>query len=93
MILFERPNVNITEGGGGGTWGTIDGTLADQADLQDALDAKASTDQLTSEVSDLQAVDEATQAQLGGITFGLDGAFLTISHISRSAKIRVIDVP
>jgi hypothetical protein len=40
MILFERPDVNITNGGGG-TWGTIDGTLSEQTDLQDALDAKA----------------------------------------------------
>lgn len=29
-----------TSGGGGGTWGTITGTLSDQTDLQDALDAK-----------------------------------------------------
>lgn len=28
-------------GGGGGAWGTITGTLADQADLQSSLDAKA----------------------------------------------------
>ena len=28
-------------GGGGGTWGQIGGTLSDQTDLQDALDAKA----------------------------------------------------
>jgi hypothetical protein len=26
--------------GGGGTWGSITGTLSDQADLQTALDAK-----------------------------------------------------
>lgn len=39
MILFERPDVNITNGGGG-TWGTIDGTLSEQTDLQDALNAK-----------------------------------------------------
>lgn len=30
----------ITGGGGGGVWGTITGTLADQTDLQTALDAK-----------------------------------------------------
>ncbi len=91
MILFERPDVNITNGGGG-TWGTIDGTLSEQTDLQDALDAKASTDQLTSEVSDLQDVDAATQAQLGGITFAISGGFLTISSISKSGKIRILDL-
>lgn len=40
MILFERPNQQITTGGGG-TWGSITGTLADQTDLQEAIDAKA----------------------------------------------------
>ena len=30
-------------GGGGGTWGSITGTLSDQTDLQDALNAKADT--------------------------------------------------
>ena len=29
-----------TFGGGGGTWGSITGTLSDQTDLQSALDAK-----------------------------------------------------
>lgn len=33
--------VTINGGGGGGTWGTITGTLSDQTDLQDALDAKS----------------------------------------------------
>lgn len=92
MILFERPDVNITNGGGGGTWGTIDGTLSEQTDLQDALDAKASTDQLTSEVSSLQDTDAATQLQLGGITFAISGGFLTISSISKSGKIRILDL-
>lgn len=31
---------DITISGGGGTWGTISGTLSDQTDLQNALDAK-----------------------------------------------------
>lgn len=34
--------VNITGGAGGGSWGSITGTLSDQTDLQTALDAKAS---------------------------------------------------
>lgn len=33
--------VDVTTGGGGGTWGTITGTLSAQTDLQAALDAKA----------------------------------------------------
>ncbi len=67
MILFERPDDNITNGGGG-TWGTIDGTLSEQTDLQDALDAKASTDQLTSEVSDLQPAGNYITALTGDVT-------------------------
>ena len=31
---------------GGGTWGSITGTLSDQADLQAALDSKATTQQM-----------------------------------------------
>lgn len=34
---------NITTGGGGGTWGSITGTLANQSDLKAALDAKVTT--------------------------------------------------
>ena len=34
---------NIDIAGGGGTWGTIGGTLSDQTDLQNALDAKQDT--------------------------------------------------
>jgi hypothetical protein len=34
---IELPKVS---GGGGGTWGTITGTLSDQTDLQSALNAK-----------------------------------------------------
>lgn len=40
--LVGSGNVTITATGGG-TWGSITGTLADQADLQAALDAKADT--------------------------------------------------
>ena len=36
-------DITITGGGGGGTWGSITGTLSDQTDLQAALDAKLSS--------------------------------------------------
>lgn len=39
--LEDRLQALEAGGGGGGTWGTITGTLADQVDLQSALDAKA----------------------------------------------------
>lgn len=35
--------INATGGGGGGTWGSITGTLSTQTDLQAALDAKQAT--------------------------------------------------
>ena len=35
--------VTVESGGGGGTWGSITGTLSSQSDLQAALDAKAAT--------------------------------------------------
>ena len=40
---FLRGDGSWAAGGGGGTWGSITGTLSDQTDLQTALDAKAPT--------------------------------------------------
>lgn len=37
----QNPIITATGGVGGGTWGSITGTLSDQTDLQTALDAKA----------------------------------------------------
>ncbi len=44
------------DGGGGGVWGEIDGTLADQTDLQTELDGKAAADHqhVIGDVTDLQ---------------------------------------
>lgn len=40
-VTYNGDNANVTViGGGGGTWGSITGTLSDQTDLQSALDAK-----------------------------------------------------
>lgn len=41
-----NPIINATGGGGGGTWGSITGTLSDQTDLQTALDDKADVSSL-----------------------------------------------
>lgn len=40
LSAYAQTPVVGGEGGGGGTWGSITGTLADQTDLQSALDAK-----------------------------------------------------
>lgn len=46
MVLYTTDGnghaIPIPSGGGGGTWGSITGTLSDQLDLQSALDAKQS---------------------------------------------------
>lgn len=48
-ISLDGTNVDVSviapasSGGGGGTWGSITGTLSDQTDLQAALDAKAAS--------------------------------------------------
>lgn len=40
-LVGGKLTVTITGGGGGGSWGSITGTLSDQTDLQNALDLKA----------------------------------------------------
>lgn len=40
VLKTDGSNANWDTGGGGGTWGSITGTLSDQTDLQSALDAK-----------------------------------------------------
>lgn len=42
----KNPIISSTGSGGGGSWGTITGTLSDQTDLQTALNAKANTSSL-----------------------------------------------
>jgi hypothetical protein len=52
LVLVELARNRVDSGGGGGEWGSITGTLADQTDLQDALDDKQPLDnQLTSVAS------------------------------------------
>lgn len=41
QAALEELQADIDAGSGGGTWGSITGTLSDQTDLQSALDAKA----------------------------------------------------
>lgn len=44
---------NPIGGGGGGTWGSITGDIDDQSDLKNALDGKADTTDIPTDVSDL----------------------------------------
>jgi len=52
-------------GAGGATWGGITGTLSDQADLQSALNAKASTTNLNNHTNNLNNPHQVTKAQVG----------------------------
>ena len=53
-IKIENNVISATGGAsGGGSWGSIDGTLSDQADLQEALNNKANTSDIPTKVSDL----------------------------------------
>lgn len=51
-------------GGGGGTWGSITGTLSDQTDLQTALNGKLSTSATTADISDSTNKRYVTDAYL-----------------------------
>ena len=75
--LLATSSLGIT-GGGGGTWGTITGTLSNQTDLQNALDAKFSlaswyattTDGLAEGSSNKYYADALVQTYLGSISKG-----------------------
>lgn len=51
-------DITISGGGGGGTWGSIAGTLADQTDLQAALDAKQALNTHLTSISGLTPVND-----------------------------------
>ena len=56
-----NPIINATGGGGGGTWGSIAGTLSSQTDLQAALDGKSDTGH-THVVADIAGFQDAVNA-------------------------------
>lgn len=53
-IKIENNVISVTgEASGGGTWGSITGTLSNQTDLKEALDNKANTSDIPTKVSNL----------------------------------------
>jgi len=66
--------VDESGGGGGGTWGSITGTISDQTDLQSALDAKSATGHthVITDITDYTAytLPTATDLILGGVKIG-----------------------
>lgn len=63
----------LSLGTGGGEWGTITGTLADQLDLQAELDGKAAVAH-THDLDDLTDVDLTTTPPVDGDVLTFDGA-------------------
>lgn len=50
-VQVDADDMPGSGGGGGGTWGSITGTLSSQTDLQSALDAKAATTYVDTELA------------------------------------------
>lgn len=64
--VANKKYVDDTAGGGGGTWGSITGTLSAQTDLQSALDGKQSIDaDLTAIAGLVPADDDLIQRKAG----------------------------
>jgi len=79
----QNPIINVTGGGGGGTWGSITGTLSDQTDLQNALNAK---------VTGNSAITGATKTKITYDSKGLvtAGADATTADIADSSDRRYV---
>lgn len=79
----DTAEVTITGGGGGGTWGSITGTLSAQTDLQTALDTK---------VDENSAITGATKTKITYDTKGLvtAGTDATTADIADSANKRYV---
>lgn len=71
-------------GGGGGTWGSITGTLSDQTDLQAALDAKASITYVDSRIEDVIVDGETAKAPSQNAVFDALAAKLERAAIANS---------
>ena len=70
-------------GPSGGVWGEIEGTLSDQTDLQDALDAKANSADLgtMAEVNDVPSSNNIIYGRRNADWYDLDDRYYTKSEI------------
>ena len=68
---------------GQGAWGTISGTLSDQTDLQDALDAKANSADLgtMAEVNDVSSSNNIVYGRRNAAWYDLDDQYYTESEM------------
>lgn len=72
-ITVSFATLQVTGGGDSSVWGGITGTLSNQTDLQNALDAKAS-------VSSVTAVSDALTAHLNDSTDAHDGSAISLDN-------------
>lgn len=70
------------QSGGGGTWGSITGTLSDQTDLQNALNAKANTSTLAT----VESTTTASQAYSVGDYLVLNGQLYEVTTAITSGE-------
>lgn len=70
------------QSGGGGTWGSITGTLSDQTDLQNALNAKANTSTLAT----VESTSTASQAYSVGDYLVLNGQLYEVTTAITSGE-------
>lgn len=80
---------------GGGTWGSITGTLSDQTDLQNALNAKANVSALnaksnTSTLATVESTSTASQAYAVGDYLVLNGQLYEVTAAVASGETLVV---
>lgn len=74
------------QSGGGGTWGSITGTLSDQTDLQNALNAKANTSTLAT----VESTTTASKAYSAGDHLVLNGQLYEVTADVASGETLVV---
>lgn len=84
----------LTTGGGGGTWGSITGTLSSQTDLQNALNAKAdlSGGNTLTGTQTVQAAATQDAIKIAGRAGGTSSYSVTITPLALSAN-RTLSAP
>ena len=80
-----------TQQSGGGTWGSITGTLSDQTDLQNALNAKANTNAIESEKTARENGDSALHSEIESLRSAVGSPLVasTAAEMTNTNKVYV----
>ena len=80
-----------TQQSGGGTWGSITGTLSDQTDLQNALNAKANTNAIESEKTARENGDSALHSEIESVRSAVGSPLVasTAAEMTNTNKVYV----